>query len=326
MRVVGVDVRAGRQPVAAEVAEAFVVVAAPAEERVVPLRDAPVHAQRRGERIERRLVRGEGREVGRAEADRGVLLGLLHVAEEEQPILQGRAAEVASELVPMEVRLRGREAGAGGHSRASVEEEGAAVQLVAPALGDDVDGAGGAQPGGGIRGRDRDLELLDAVLRDVDGGGADVLVDGIHTVDRDPRLAPVAAAYRDPRVAALGRIEGAPLLDLHAGLELGQLQVVAAVEGQLVDLAKADHAADRGLGGVDGNGLGGHLHALAASLHFHHCVHAHGLPHLDGDALRHEVGESLAGDPERVFPRLQRRDHEVALIIGDDAPGGPGGK
>src|SRR5438876_924391 len=83
--------------IAAEVAEARVVVTAPADEHVVLLRDPPVAAQRAREQIERRFVGGQARKVGRADPDRGVLLRLLDVAEPEETIAERRPADVGSE-------------------------------------------------------------------------------------------------------------------------------------------------------------------------------------------------------------------------------------
>ena len=79
-----------------------------------------------------------------------------------------------------------------------------------------------------------------------------MLVDRIDAVNGDARFAAVAAADRDAGVAALGGVERTAFLNLDAGLQLRELEVIASVERQLLDLFEVDDAADRGLRGVDG--------------------------------------------------------------------------
>src|SRR5215813_12737053 len=193
MRRVGVDVPAGWQPVAAEPAKAGIFVARPAEESVVFLRNAPIGAHVAGIFIERR---GEGRQlrkVGCVDADRRILISFLIAAEPEQPVLDRRAAQAEAVLFAAEIRLRRSEVRPRGEVVVAPEEETAAMKPVAAAFGDDVDRAGSAQAGGGVRRRSRNLKLLDRLLRYVERGGADMLVHDVHAVNRDAGLAAAAA-------------------------------------------------------------------------------------------------------------------------------------
>ena len=83
------------------------------------------------------------------------------VAEEEEgAVAEHGPAQGGAEVVLAEVRLVGGEGGGGGQALGAVEQVGAAVEGVGPALGDDVgDGpAGAAELRGGVGGDD--LELL----------------------------------------------------------------------------------------------------------------------------------------------------------------------
>src|SRR5215510_10809800 len=78
-----------------------------------------------------------------------------------------------------------------------------------------------------------------------------MLVHRVDAVDGDASLAPLAAADGDARITRLGRIEGAPFLDLDTRLQASQLEVVPPVERQLGYLARIDDAAHRCLRRVD---------------------------------------------------------------------------
>src|SRR5262245_35706555 len=162
---------------------------------------------------------------------------LFESAEPEELVLLDWSAEVDAPLFTVEIGLGGSKAGAGGQAGTAAVGEGAAVDIVGTPLGDDVDSSGGGKAGGDVRRRSGDLEFLNGFLSEVEGGGADVLVYGVDTVNGDACFAPGAAPNRDAGVAGLGGVEGAAFVDFDAGLEARQLEIVAAIEGQLVDLA-----------------------------------------------------------------------------------------
>src|SRR5262249_31991209 len=167
---------------------------------------------------------------------RAVLFVFGYVEIQYQPFLDRRAAQAEAVLFAAEIRLRRSEVRPRGEIVVAVEEETAAVQLVGATFGDDVDRAGRADAGGGVRRRSRNLELLDRLLRDVERGGADMLVHRVHAVNRDAGLAAAAAADGNAGVTALGRIEGAAFLNLDAGLQPREFQIVSPVKRQLFDL------------------------------------------------------------------------------------------
>jgi len=74
-----------------------------------------------------------------------------------------------------------------------------------------------------------------------------MLVDGIDPIDRDSCFAARAPTDRDAGVARFCRVERSSFVDLDAGLEAGQFEIVASVQGQFVYLACAYDATDGGL-------------------------------------------------------------------------------
>src|SRR5262249_10068426 len=96
--------------------------------------------------------------------------------------------------------------------------------------GDDVDRAGCADAGGSVGGRGRNLEFLNRLLRNVERGCADVFVYRIDAINGDAGFASVAAADGNAGITALSRIESAPFLNLDAGLQPRQFEVVAPIE------------------------------------------------------------------------------------------------
>src|SRR6185503_10534007 len=129
----------------------------------------PVGAHIAGVFVKRRLESGQLREVGRIDADSRVLFSLFVIAEPEEPILYCRPAQAEAVLLPVELRLGCREVRSRCVSRATAVDESAPVQGVASSFGDNVDRARAADAGGGIGRGGRDLEFLDALLREVDG-------------------------------------------------------------------------------------------------------------------------------------------------------------
>src|SRR5262249_8919025 len=224
-------------------------------------------------------------------------------------------------LFAAEIRLRRSEVRPRGEIVVAVEEEPAGVQLVGARFGDDVDRAGRADAGGGVRRRSRNLELLDRLLRDVERGGADMLVHRVHAVNRDAGLAAAAAADRYAGVTALGRIEGAALLNLDAGLQPSEVQIVSPVEGQLFDLARVDDTADGGFLQIHrGGGVrAADLYAFSGAGDFQSRLDIGGLPDGDDDAVNLEVSEPGQADAQLVFAGLQRGQQKVALIVGRGA-------
>src|SRR5262245_12735032 len=144
---VGVDIPARRESVAAESAEVGIFVAGPAEEEIVLLRHPPIGSDVARIFVERRFERRQVRKVPGVDADGRILLGLLVIAEPEETVLDSWAADIEAILLAVEIRLVRREVRARGVIRPAAEDEPAAVKLVAPAFGDDVDCACRAESG-----------------------------------------------------------------------------------------------------------------------------------------------------------------------------------
>ena len=66
--------------------------------------------------------------------------------------------------------------------------------------------------------------------------GADGFIGNIDTVHFNAGGAAKASAKGDGREAVLGGIEIAAVLNLHAGLKLGKIEEVAAVDRQILNL------------------------------------------------------------------------------------------
>src|SRR5262245_14186462 len=110
--------------------------------------------------IERRFERRQVWKVPGIDADGRILFGLLVVTKPEETVLDRGAADIEAILFAVEIRFGRREVRARGVIRSATEDEPAAVKLVAAAFGDDVDRASRADARRRVRGRGRDLKLL----------------------------------------------------------------------------------------------------------------------------------------------------------------------
>ena len=232
--------RRGDRPVAAAAGDVLGVLPRVAEQHMVVGACLPVDARQAHDVVERR-----GRErpaddacgrVARAHLDRAVLVAVLHGAEAEQVAFPQRPADRAGDLLAIKRRRIQAAVGRdrrGLHGVVAEEQRRGAVQRVAARAGDDVDGRAGraskvrGKPAGG------DLELLHALLDDVEQRPAHHVVVVVHAVDGDVAAAAELPGRRDDHGVGLGRIEvrrrGV------AGDQQRQLHEVAAVERQPVD-------------------------------------------------------------------------------------------
>src|SRR5207247_11386223 len=133
-------------------------------------------------------------------------------------VLDEPSAGTEAPLLAIKIGSGGRQAGTRRVVRSAAKNESATVDVVAATPRDNVYAAGSAQARGHVGRRRGQLKLLNRLLGDIDQRGADMLVDRIHTIDRDARFSSLASADRDAGVARLGGIEGAAFLNLHAGL------------------------------------------------------------------------------------------------------------
>jgi hypothetical protein len=280
-----------------------------------------------------RALEGGGHEL-RARGPALLAVQLLGDEEVELVVDQG-AAEGPAEVVAIEgvlglARLL-QEVVRGVQRVVAPEVEGAAVERVLAAAGDDVDLRARGLAELGAVAVAMDLELLDGLDRGVDEDravAADVVVVGAvdrpHVgVDRAPGDGEVDAAHE----ALVGDVE-ARLGLADAGHQQRELDEVAAVERQLADLLAGDEAGDVAALGLhlDGGGLDADRLRHAARLELDvlgaHVGHVEqealvegalesGVAHLDLVAADGEVGEGVG--PDRARERALRQTGVFAL-------------
>src|SRR5580698_337453 len=193
----------------------------------------------------------------------GVLLNALGVGEEEELVLNYGAADRAAELVALEGRVHGvLGTGEAGAVVLEVIEE-RTVDGVGAAAGGDEDLAGGSDVTGDVLCGTVELELVDGALRDVEDCRADGLVGDVLTIEKNSGGTAGDAGDGDGRVAGLGGIEALTGLEDDTGLDLREVEEVAAVHREAANLLAGDDVRDAGLVGVDLNGAGVDLDGLA---------------------------------------------------------------
>ncbi len=222
----------------------------------------PVDPRQAHDVVERRRGKrpaddARGRVAG-ANLDRAVLVAVLHRPEAEQVAFPQRPADRPGDLLAIERRRIQAAVGRdrrGLHGVVSEEHRRGAVQRVAARAGDDVDGRAGraskvrGKPAGG------DLELLHALLDDVEQRPAHHVVVVVHAVDGDVAAAAELPGRRDDDGVGLGGIE--VRRRRVAGHQQRQLHEVAAVERQPVDGRARNHGVHHGSRGVHEPGAGG---------------------------------------------------------------------
>ena len=144
-----------------------------------------------------------------------------------------------------------------------------------------------------------------------------MLVHRVDAVDGDAGFAAGAPAHGNARVAGLGGIKRAALVNFDAGFQAGEFQIVPPVERQFGDLARIHDPADRGLLRVDGRDLTArHFDGDRFRTHRHVRVNARSLADLDSHTLDFVVPKPLDLDDEFVVSGEQRRDDEKSLFVG----------
>ena len=202
---------------------------------------------------------------GRHGSPRRVLLAIerldLDTAEEEQAILEQRAAERAAVVVEVQLALDVVAVGIPCREVVRLVErfvaegiEDAAAEPVRAALGHDVDRGAGVAPlvGGEVRRLDGDL--LDEVDPDVvDHAAVRPRVEVEAAVDGQVVAVAAIAVDHGPARAEAGGDRHLVVVELHgAGNERGQLEIVAARQRRVLDLRAVDDARDLSGGAVDG--------------------------------------------------------------------------
>src|SRR5208283_283241 len=253
-----------------------------------------------------------------------VLQGALAISKEEQFIFDDRAAEAGALLIALigrwdcrafsgcliirricGIRRRRQSRCFRAVAEGSV---GFAVEGVGSGLGSNVYRTRRSQIVGKVEGGLRQRKLLNAAGRNIFSGGTDGLVADVDAVYVDAGSASEASAEGDRRVADLGRVEIRAVLNLDARLKLGEIEEVAAVDGQVGNLIRAQHALHLRLLGVDLYGAGANLNGFTglSDLQFH-------------IAVRRVINLHNEGQPRALKPRGFHFHH---VIAGHQSTGG----
>src|SRR6266576_2299251 len=210
---------------------ALILIVGKAVERPVSV-SLIVHAPDRFGLPERRgdVPRETGKRTSREDWIDQILLGAFRVEEKEELVLDDGATKAATKLIPLEWILRATRQVCVETLVAEIVEA-LAMQGVGSRLGVDAHGPGRSQLSGEVERRLLQRVLLDRPHWNVLGCGADVLVADVNTVDLDACGPAEAAAEGHGRESVLRGIEGSAILNLDAGLQLGEIEEVTPVDG-----------------------------------------------------------------------------------------------
>ena len=253
----------------------------------------------------------------------------LIVTKEERLVLEDRAAQSATELVLLEVRFGA--AGAvvekviGVERVVAVELESAAAHPVGAGLDLQVDDAAERPAELGRIGRSLELELIERVDAREDDDGLQprfVVVDAVKHVVVVARTLAVGGkrgggAPRETTRSVDVRPRNATQ---HAGNRAGEVDEVAAVEGQRFDLLAADRRAQLGGGRLDQGRLGGDADRFGHRAHFVLDVDAHALIDTDLDVGERDGLEARHLRGDGVVAGRQRRSRVLAVGVCNHDP------
>ena len=214
---------------------------------------ADFHIESCGEQVADQRAAGDAAQMGEVRhqqrrAGHRVLIVALPAAEVEDAIAADRATGREAELLPLEERLRivrvADERWIGRQVVVAEEIEEGALRLVAAAPRDDVDRSGVGHAGREVEIHRRYLEFLKPFLREPHLRAAERHRGDAASIHGEARTADVGggrAEHREDRAIAIGsgRL-------LHTGLELAEVEEVAPVQWQPLDLIAADRTADGG--------------------------------------------------------------------------------
>ena len=191
---------------------------------------------------------------------------------------------------------------------------GAAVDVVGPGLGDDVDEAAAAAPelGGSALGHHDDL--LDRIQVEGEGGplAAALLTEEgvveVRAVDGD--VVGDALLAVDRELVAVGSLH-----DADPGRELGELEEVPAVVGEPADGGVVDAVGALGPRRLDQRRRRGHHHLLLHRRHLEREGQVYRLAHREVDALADEGGEARHAHGDAVGAEGQQQPAEAAVRV-----------
>src|SRR5262249_41428233 len=169
-----------------------------------------------------------------------------------------------------------------------------------------------------------ELKLLHAFLRNGGANTVDGVVDSVGAIYAD-HVGTGASAVDVEAGIRCGANGGR---DVASGLRIGEreIDVVAAVDGEIVDAALLDGLRDFGLGGLDRSGFGGHGDCLLDAPELHGGIEFGVFADGECDGRGFEVGE-VAGavDFELVNAGRDTDEAVIARVIGNCGALGAGG-
>ena len=164
--------------------------------------------------------------------------------------------------------LRWKVASAGNRSSLCAiaeEPETLAMKIVRAGLRGNVHRAGRGEVVRKIQAGLSELKFGDRAGRNARGGGADVFIADVHSIHRDSRAAAESPAERNRGKPSLRRIEVAAILNLDARLELREIEEVASIHRQILNLLSGQAARHLSLVRIDAHSLAAHFNNCAGS-------------------------------------------------------------
>ncbi len=191
-----------------------------------------------------------------------------------------------------------------------------AVDIVATALGDDIDNAAGGAAVFGVVIAEDQLKFLHRFLGYRSADSIDGVVHRIGAVNADHVGARALAA--DIQAAGGRGADGRSHVTSRLGIRQSEVDVVAAIDGQIIDAAGVYRLRDFSFGGFDRGCFRGDRDALLHAAKFELGVERGILPHChrDGFVLKgREVGATI--DHKPVLTGRQTNKVVATVVIGD---------
>src|ERR1700674_2899280 len=164
-----------------------------------------------------------------------MLLRALPIQKVEEFVLDDRPAQAPAVLRALKGLSKSRRRGQRGSQGAVAEQtESFAMNGIGSRTRGHIDRSGSRQFRRKIHARLAQLEFLDAAGGDVRSGRAEYLVRDVDAINFDPSRAAETATEGDGRIAVLAEIRS--ILNLDARFQLRQIQKIAAIDWQVINL------------------------------------------------------------------------------------------
>ena len=190
--------------------------------------------------------------------------------------------------------------------------EGVSMKFVGAALAHDVDDAPAGAAVLGVVIAQNELKLLDALLREGRANGVDGVIDGIRAVNA--HHGSTGSRPTDAQTAIRRGADGGR--NVSRGLRVGQseIDVAAAVNGEVVDAALLHGLGDVRLGGFDVRGLGHHYDGLQLPTEHQLDVSRHGIAHCEHNRSVF-VNLEIRSAVDSYIVLTRRKSNEVVAAV-----------